>query len=199
MNVREYIESGILQNYCLGLLSEHERVEVEEMCMQYPIIQKELITLQKALEQYSESTAVAPTEGLQQEIWQILENINKERHTDLNDLPIINKYSDYRHWKRIIQPLVPEEVNGDTEKIQMLRHDHKITQVFFISSKAIPDETHEQEQESFIVLEGECECCIEDKIIRLGPGGFIEIPMYTHHDVKAITPYVIAIMQRIAI
>jgi mannose-6-phosphate isomerase-like protein (cupin superfamily) len=199
MNVREYIESGVLQNYCLGLLSEHERVVVEETCVQYPAIQKELIIIQEALEHYSESVAIPPIEELQQEIWHVLENINKERHTDLTDLPVINKYSDYQHWRRIIQPLIPDEVNGDTEKIQMLRHDDKITQVFFISSKAIPDETHEHEQESFIVLEGECECCIDDKIIRLGPGGFIEIPMYTHHDVKAITPYVIAIMQRIAV
>ncbi len=197
MNIAEYIESGVLYNYCLGILSAEENAEVERLAAQYQEIRKELAGLQETMQHYSEQAAVAPRAELQQDIWSTLENINKERHGDLNDLPIINKYSDYRHWQRIVQPLIPEDKH--TEKIAVLQANEKITQVMFVSSKAIPDETHEHERESFIVLEGECDCCIDGKVIRLGPGGFIEIPMYTHHDVTAVSSYVIAIMQRIAV
>jgi len=197
MNIEAYIESGVLHDYCLGILSEAERALVEENCLKYPQINSELLSIQETLAAYGTLAAQAPEEILQQNIWNTLENINKERHSDLSDLPIINKYSDYKHWKRIVMPLIPQEITG--EKIDVLRANEKITQVLFVSGTAIPDETHEHERESFIVLEGECECCIDGKAIRLGPGGFIEIPMYTHHDVKAVSEYVIAIMQRIAV
>ena len=167
------------------------------MCAKYPGIKKELTEIQQALEKYSTISALAPANELQNNIWGTLENINKERHGDLNDLPVINKYSNYKHWKRIVLPLIPEDKH--TEQISVLQANEQITQVLFVSSKAIPDETHEHERESFIVLEGECDCCIDGKVIRLGPGGFIEIPMYTHHDVTAVSDYVIAIMQRIAV
>jgi quercetin dioxygenase-like cupin family protein len=197
MNIEAYIESGTLYNYCLGILSNEEMASVEMICAQYPEIKKELTELEDLFAKYGQLAAAAPVPTLEQNIWSTLDNINKERHGDLSNLPIINKYSDYQHWKRIVQPLLPAEINS--EKIAILQANEKITQVLFVSGTAIPDETHEHERESFIVLEGECECCIDGQPIRLGPGGFIEIPMYTHHDVKAITPWVVAIMQRIAI
>src|SRR5271156_6426890 len=109
MNIEDYIESGILQDYCLGILSEEERAWVEEMCAKYPKIKEELTEIQQALEKYSTTSALAPGSELQNNIWGALENINKERHGDLNDLPVINKYSNYNHWKRIVLPLIPED------------------------------------------------------------------------------------------
>jgi len=62
-----------------------------------------------------------------------------------------------------------------------------------------PDEVHTDVWESFIVLEGECECYIgTDTVVRLKAGGYLEIPMHEHHDVKIISDYVVGIMQRIA-
>jgi mannose-6-phosphate isomerase-like protein (cupin superfamily) len=62
-----------------------------------------------------------------------------------------------------------------------------------------PDEVHDDLLECFIVLEGECECYIGDDVIHLGPGGFIDIPLYTHHDVKVIKGPVLAIVQRLKV
>ncbi|MBS1574532.1 MAG: anti-sigma factor [Bacteroidetes bacterium] len=36
MNIKEYILSGIVESYVLGLASEEERVEFEKLCLQYP-------------------------------------------------------------------------------------------------------------------------------------------------------------------
>lgn len=38
MNVKEYISSGIIESYVLGLASEAERLEFEQNCLQYPEI-----------------------------------------------------------------------------------------------------------------------------------------------------------------
>ena len=68
-----------------------------------------------------------------------------------------------------------------------------------ISRTDVDDEVHEHEQESFLVLEGECECHIGDTVYRLGPGGFIEIPLHLNHNVRVLSPYVVAVLQHIAV
>ena len=47
MNIAEYIESGVLYNYCLGILSAEENAEVERLAAQYQEIRKELAGLQE--------------------------------------------------------------------------------------------------------------------------------------------------------
>ncbi|WP_128543986.1 anti-sigma factor [Larkinella soli] len=53
MNIKEYIESGILEEYVLGTASPQERREVECLSSIYPEIRQELDSLSVALEQYA--------------------------------------------------------------------------------------------------------------------------------------------------
>jgi len=93
---------------------------------------------------------------------------------------------------------MPQELNRDC-MLKTVRDYGGVKQVLFISKVDVEEEIHDHERESFIILEGECECHIGHDVIRLGPGGFVEIPMYTPHNVKVISPYVVAILQRVAI
>ena len=198
MNIEEYINSGVLYDYCTNTLSAVQRTEVEQVCAQYPEVKRELLQMQQAFEKFAESTAKFPGEKIKEEIWGTLDNINKEKAGDLNDLPVINKYSDYTRWKRIVMPLMPKEIPQEPV-ITPIRNSNGVMQILMIGRTGVEDETHEHERESFLVLEGECECYIGDNVYRLGPGGFIEIPMYEHHNVKVLSDYVVAVMQHIAI
>jgi mannose-6-phosphate isomerase-like protein (cupin superfamily) len=198
MNIQEYIDSGILYDYSAGTLSEKERSGVERMCTRYPEIKDELDRLQATLENFAEKAATWPAAGLQETIWNTLENINKEKAGDLADLPVINKYSDHNNWKRIVIPFMPKEVNKD-RVVKTIRDSGGITQMLIISKTDVEEEVHEHEQECFIVLEGECECHVGDDIYRLGPGGFLEIPLHLPHNVKVLSPYVVAVLQHIAV
>ena len=53
MNTRDYIESGILEEYVLGAASSQERQEVECLSKVYPEVKAELVRLEEALEQYA--------------------------------------------------------------------------------------------------------------------------------------------------
>ncbi|MCY7350972.1 MAG: anti-sigma factor [Cytophagaceae bacterium] len=53
MNVKEYIASGILESYALGLASTEESAEVERVAQQNPEVQNEITTLRSALEEYA--------------------------------------------------------------------------------------------------------------------------------------------------
>jgi hypothetical protein len=57
MNSREYIESGILELFVYGKLSEDENKEVLEMAAKHPEVQEEIIAIEKAVVSLSENVA----------------------------------------------------------------------------------------------------------------------------------------------
>lgn len=51
MNVKEYISSGIVESYVMGLASEAERLEFEQNCVQYPEVAEARTAFELALEE----------------------------------------------------------------------------------------------------------------------------------------------------
>jgi quercetin dioxygenase-like cupin family protein len=72
--------------------------------------------------------------------------------------------------------------------------------VAWLQTDLIEEAHHQNEfQESFLILEGTCECDLGGKIIRLQPGGYLDIPFDTPHVIKVTTPengFVKALIQR---
>ncbi|MBK8506503.1 MAG: anti-sigma factor [Saprospiraceae bacterium] len=60
MNIKDYIESGILEQYLLGELSPIEEKEVEKLMAQHPEIRQEYFTLADTFEKLSLQTGVEP-------------------------------------------------------------------------------------------------------------------------------------------
>ncbi len=53
MNTKEYIESGIIESYVLGLTTVGESAEVEGLALQYPEIQTEIESVSNTFENYA--------------------------------------------------------------------------------------------------------------------------------------------------
>ena len=68
MNIQEYIESGILEEYALGVLNETERSEVERVAAQHPEIRRELDEIVRGLDIYAEAHAITPPEGMRERV-----------------------------------------------------------------------------------------------------------------------------------
>lgn len=196
MNEQQYIETGILNDYCLGLLNKEQQEQVEENMKLYPVIRVEVDAINSTLEQYATSYQSLPPENLKERIWKALENCTKEERISLSDLPLLTKFSDSKNWLKLVKPLLIEKAAGQKFFIKVLRDDKEALQSLVWSSVDYPDEVHDDVQESFIVLEGSCECFIGEQVILMGPGDFMEIPMHTHHDVKLLSTYLMAIVQR---
>ena len=60
MNLKEYIASGIIESYVMGLASEAERAEFEQMCAQYPELVAERRKFEESLEAYASEQAIRP-------------------------------------------------------------------------------------------------------------------------------------------
>lgn len=72
MNTQEYIQSGIIESYVLGIASPAEAIEVEQLCLQYPEIKKALTNFELALEANTLAKPVAPPPHLKQQIFTAL-------------------------------------------------------------------------------------------------------------------------------
>jgi len=198
MNEQEYIESGMVLDYSLGLLTGPEKLAFEHALKLYSELDQVLKAVQEGLEKYASAYSNLPLPSTKGKVMNALENLLHEKQMNLNKLPVINKFSDPGAWMAAVAPLLPKVVDGEPF-MHILTATDSITQLLVMSATDIPDEVHEDVWESFIILEGECECHIgTDTVIRLTAGGYLEIPMHEHHNVKIISKYVVGIMQRIA-
>lgn len=100
MNTQEYIQSGIIESYVLGMASPAEAAELEQLCLQYPEIKQALTNFELALEANTLAKAVAPPPHLKQQIFTALQSefiseknkvVEKTQAlvTPLNETPVV--------------------------------------------------------------------------------------------------------------
>ncbi|MGZ5246179.1 MAG: anti-sigma factor [Flavitalea sp.] len=69
MNIQEYISSGIVEAYVLGLAEPQEALEFEQLCSQYPEIQEAREAFELSLEKQAIAHAVAPDRSVRSRIF----------------------------------------------------------------------------------------------------------------------------------
>lgn len=198
LKIKAYLESGILELYVLDQLSFSERIGVEEMIFNYPVLKNELAEIELALENFATVNAVMPAANLADiTINNILKSEN-EQFNDFNELPLIHKFSDAKKWLDLINEIeMPPADNGKAVKV--LRHDDRVCQMLVISSTDIEQETHENEYESFLILKGECKCVVGSEIRMMKAGDFMPIPLHALHHVEILGESVTAILQHVTV
>ncbi len=199
MDIPEYIKSGVLEDYCLGVLNQEQKEAVEKNCAEFPELKKELVLLQTGMERFVTEQPVWRKAALKDDIWAVLSNVNIEEAAVTGSFPIINKYSDHNNWLKMVTPLLPADFSEGTF-MKVIQDNESVTQMLVMSYIGQDEEEHDDLKECFMILDGECECNIGGNIIPLKAGGFIDIPLHTNHSVKVTSSYpVTAIMQRIAV
>jgi anti-sigma-K factor RskA len=68
VNVQDYISSGIVESYVLGLAAPDERAEFDRLCNQYPEILQARNDFELSLERQAMQNAIAPPPALKQQI-----------------------------------------------------------------------------------------------------------------------------------
>ncbi len=68
MNVQDYISSGIVESYVLGLTSPEEQSEFERMFREYPEVLQARVDFELAMEQQAFKNAIAPPPALKQQV-----------------------------------------------------------------------------------------------------------------------------------
>jgi anti-sigma-K factor RskA len=86
VNLKEYIASGIIESYVMGIASEAERTEFEQMCAQYPELVAERRKFEESLEAYASEQSMRPPKEVKAKILKAIitmENSTKPRSIGL--------------------------------------------------------------------------------------------------------------------
>lgn len=85
-DLKTYLESGILEQYVLGDLSNEERLEVEKNALQYPEIRLELAEIENALMSYAQSNAIDPSEAIRNKILNSLDTVQDSENSAVRSI-----------------------------------------------------------------------------------------------------------------
>lgn len=202
MTSRELIDSGILELYMLGIASRNEQEEVEMMAAIHPEVRREIESVCHALESYALANATEPNPVIKPMLMARIDYSERIKNGEPVSFPPMlhqnSKAEDYNFWLR--QPgmnLTISKKDDITAKI--IGYTPGMTTAIIWLKRDAPLEIHDNELESFLILEGTCDIVVGDKNNPLVPGDFFSIPLHEYHLVKITSSIACkAIMQRVA-
>ncbi|RKR83720.1 hypothetical protein BDD43_3934 [Mucilaginibacter gracilis] len=192
MDIQSYINSGNLELYALGLADANLTEEICALRLAYPEINQELEEIELTTEKLAKHQAIAPNPLLKNRIMAALDVAQEA--INLDNLPPTGKYSNYKSWLKAVEHLIPTQPFDDFFA-HVLQQNEKIAQTLVVTKLNVPDEIHEEVEESFFILKGTCTCTVGREIFTLNAGDYLDIPLHTNHDICINSPYLIAILQ----
>lgn len=201
MNIKEYIETGILELYVLGEIGPSEQLEVEKMRENHPEVASEIKAIQETIEKLALENSMEPHPSLKPLMLATFNYINRLEHGEAFSIaPVLTKDSkiaDFEQWINEENRVAPE--NFEEIHASIITATPEMTCAIVWIKNMAPDEVHHAEHERFLILEGTCTIVVGETENKLVPGDFFEIPLYEDHKVivtSAIPCKVI--LQRIA-
>ncbi|MBC6699572.1 anti-sigma factor [Hymenobacter puniceus] len=92
MDIQQYIESGILEEYALGVLSASDAAQVEQLAATHPEVQQELQVILAGLDAYAEAHAITPPPAMRERVlagWQqAIRNTSADASTETPVVPL---------------------------------------------------------------------------------------------------------------
>jgi quercetin dioxygenase-like cupin family protein len=196
----DYINSGILEQYVLGIASDEECREVEMMAASDVMVKKEIELIKASVETYAASYAIEPNPVIKPFLMATIDYTERLKNGEPPATPPMLSenaaLTDFSEWLNR-----PDMVSSDKEDVfaKIIGHTPEaITAIVWLKSYA-PHEVHNNEYERFLIIEGTCDIIVEDEVNKLVAGDYFAIPLHKKHMVKvtsAITCKVI--LQRVA-
>lgn len=200
-DLKTYIESGVLEAFVLGSLTDAEIAEVLGMSAKHPEIEEEIAMISAALEQVAFENAVAPDPTIKPFFLATVDYIARleggEAVAFPPELHAGSTPADYAEWLDRPDMVLPGELENFFAKI--IGHTPEQTTVIAWIRHMSPPEVHTKEYEKFLILEGTCDIFIGDEVHHLEAGDYLAIPLYVEHSVKITSEIPCkVILQRIA-
>ena len=198
---QEYINSGILEEYVLGLTSETENQEVEQMVSAYPEIGREIGMITASLMAYGETIAPEIDPALKPLLIATIDYSERLKNGEAPAFPPElneqSRISDFEEWISRPDMTLPEDF--DLVHVKLLGAEpNRLTGLLWLKY-GFPEETHQVQYEKFLILEGTCDITIEGEVTSLKSGDYLQIPLYKKHNVTVTSSVPCkAILQRIA-
>ncbi len=199
--LKEYIESGIIESYVMGLATSDETKEVEAFAIKYTEVADAIEEYSKDLEKVCIAKGEIPDPITKPFVLAsydyMLRLTNGEPPAEPPILTPTSTISDYNEW--ILRPdLNINEIKEEVFAKIIGFTPTAITAIVWLQDMA-PQEVHHAEYERFLIVEGTCDIKIGEDLHSLSPGDFLEIPLHITHSVKvtSLVPCKV-LLQRVA-
>ncbi|MBK9013948.1 MAG: hypothetical protein IPM82_07595 [Saprospiraceae bacterium] len=174
--------------------SDISRTEIKDWLTksanQSPLPQ-DVMEAEDALIAYVEAHSVAPPVFLRDKIMSKISQLNgqnaQRQKLQLDNLPMLDDNTNWLDWEDVVAGI---EAPTDFEDIYLHSIETNDKRELFVAwvKEMVPEEVHYDLLESFLILEGSCECHItnekgETRIVRLGQGDHITMQLGETHDI----------------
>ena len=98
MNIKEYISSGVVESYVLGLLTAQERFEFEQYCEAYPELKAARDAFELAIEKQAMENAVAPPANVKEKVFSVIQQKTASNTSKIKSIEPAIRRSSGLHW-----------------------------------------------------------------------------------------------------
>ncbi len=188
-NIREYIDSGIIEQYVLGTASEADTARIEQLALIHPEINTEIEEITQALLNFDKlysKNLPAPGANVKPFLMAVIDYTERLKNGEQPATPPIlnedSKASDFATWLER-GDMVPDE-NAGSAFARIIGHNALAMTAIVWLKEGAPAEVHDREYEKFLILEGSCEIITSDEVFNLTPGRYFQIPLHVRHSVR---------------
>ncbi|QQS30312.1 MAG: cupin domain-containing protein [Sphingobacteriales bacterium] len=119
---------------------------------------------------------------------QLKQQTNARTTLDINNLPLLSATSNWLDWKELVKDINPPDDFEDLYLHTLELNNTRELSVVWVR-EYVPEEVHEDLLESFLILEGGCECEItnsegDTRTVRLSEGDFITMQIGETHNIR---------------
>ena len=200
MEIKDFISSGILEVYCLGLASQDEIKLVEKFSRESKEVRDEIESVHETLNNYAFASLKNPPAFLKDKIINSVLNQNA-LDKKLKLPPRLNSDSTVSEWMKYISDnnISPPENYGDVYLLDLPTNEKLTTYIAWANKGAVVEESHENEDEYLFMLKGHCSVTINGIVGYYREGDIVFIPGKTLHRAEVLSDEpMILIGQRIA-
>jgi mannose-6-phosphate isomerase-like protein (cupin superfamily) len=184
-DINDYINSGILESYVLGMATSEEIKEVEQVAYANVEVKEAIDSISRLFEQQAISQAVQPDLTIKPLLLAKIDYIERLENGEAAAFPpkldANSTIADFEPWLSRPDFQLPKDFAGLYGKI--ISHNPRMTTAVIWLQDGAPKEIHRKEYESFLIVEGSCEICIGEEIHQLVAGDFLPIPLHKYHHI----------------
>lgn len=195
MNKEQFLESGIIEEYCLGLASPKDVDLLMTMVSLYPEISEYLSSVQlqtnDLLTRFQRPASHSSKEIIKRNIRENLKlrkALLKEQPHQLEEFISISRHTDIEMLESLIAKIHPPEEYDNIHLEPLYIDSDKMLAVVWVKDQ-IPEEKHELLDESFLILEGNVSCHIDNEVFYMEKGMFMRMPLKSEHSIKVTSSY----------
>lgn len=200
MEIKDFISSGIIEIYCMGIATDDETKQIEKLAFQSKDVRDEIASVYETLNQYAIAASKSPSPSLKNKIINFILNAEKEEQK-FQFPPRLTLASTVSEWFEYISDNnIPQPENyGDVFVLDLPGNEKQSTYIAWAKKGAVVEESHENEDEYLFMLKGYCSVTINGKIGYYREGDIVFIPGRALHRAEVLSDEpMILVGQRLA-